>query len=118
MLVLVPYQLCTVCCCQVATQYERLTQFQRLLFKHHPSLKELALSNCGTLQKRSVLKPALEGLPQEELKKLATSQLRSCSSLPASALESHATCDKLTYILRVYNEQTATAMPVSSAPLC
>ena len=60
----------------MATQYERLTQFQRLLFKHHPSLKELALSNCGTLQKRSVLKPALEGLPQDELKKLATSQLR------------------------------------------
>lgn len=60
----------------VAAHYERLTQFQRLLFKHHPALRELALSNCGTVQKRSVLKPALERLPQEELTKLVVKQLR------------------------------------------
>ena len=60
----------------MASQYERLTQFQRLLFKHHPSLKDLALSNCGTLQKRSMLKPALEALPEAELRALVIRQLR------------------------------------------
>lgn len=60
----------------MAAQYERLTQFQRLLFKHHPQLRELALANCGTLQKRSVLQPALEGLPHEQLSRLVTRQLR------------------------------------------
>ncbi|CAL8471736.1 g11278 [Coccomyxa elongata] len=60
----------------MAAQYERLTQFQRLLFKHHPQLRDLALANCGTLQKRSVLQPALEGLPHEQLSRLVTRQLR------------------------------------------
>ncbi len=60
----------------MASQYERLTQFQRLLFKHHPPLKDLALSNCGTLQKRAVLQPALDGLPEAELRALVTRQLR------------------------------------------
>lgn len=60
----------------MAAQYERLTQFQRLLFKHHPQLRDLALANCGTLQKRSVLQPALEGLPHDQLSHLVTRQLR------------------------------------------
>jgi hypothetical protein len=65
----------------VAAQYERLTQLQRLLFKHHPSLRELALANCGTLQKRSLLQPALEGLPEDELRALVTRQLRHAARL-------------------------------------
>ena len=60
----------------VALQYSRLTQLQRLFFKYHPALRELALSNCGTLQKRSVLKPALQGLDFAELQKLVVKQLR------------------------------------------
>ncbi|CAK0785152.1 hypothetical protein CVIRNUC_008358 [Coccomyxa viridis] len=60
----------------VALQYSRLTQLQRLFFKYHPSLKELALSNCGTLQKRSVLEPALKGLDFAELQNLVVRQLR------------------------------------------
>ena len=61
----------------MALQYSRLTQLQRLFFKYHPSLKELALSNCGTLQKRSVLEPALKGLDFAELQNLVVRQLRS-----------------------------------------
>ena len=60
----------------MAAHYERLTQFQRLLFKHHASMRELALANCGTLQKRSMLKAALEALPEEELSTLVIRQLR------------------------------------------
>ena len=60
----------------VALQYSLLTQLQRLFFKYHPSLRELALSNCGTLQRRSVLEPALTGLGFAELQKLVVKQLR------------------------------------------
>ena len=60
----------------VALQYGRLTQLQRLFFKYHPSLRELALANCGTLQKRTVLKPALQALEPAELTKLVVKQLR------------------------------------------
>ncbi len=60
----------------VALQYSRLTQLQRLFFKYHPSLRELALANCGTLQKRAVLKPALQALEPAELTKLVVKQLR------------------------------------------
>ena len=31
-----------------AAHYERVTQLQRLFFKHVPKLRELALANCGT----------------------------------------------------------------------
>jgi len=66
----------------VALQYSRLTQLQRLFFKYHPSLRELALSNCGTLQKRTVLKPALQGLDLAELQKLVIKQLRWAKTFP------------------------------------
>ena len=54
----------------------RLVQLQRLFFRHHPALRDLALANCGTLQRREVLKPALMALPEEELRALGTRQLR------------------------------------------
>ena len=66
----------------VALQYSRLTQLQRLFFKYHPSLHELALANCGTLQKRAVLKPALQALEPEELTKLVVKQLRCSTAAP------------------------------------
>lgn len=31
-----------------AAHYEKVQQLQRLLFKHVPKLRELALANCGT----------------------------------------------------------------------
>ena len=34
--------------------YEKVCQLQRLMYKHWPQLKELALSNCGTVEKREV----------------------------------------------------------------
>lgn len=49
---------------------------QRLLFKHWPSLHELALSNCGSVEKRDVLRRALAGLSREELRRLVVGQLR------------------------------------------
>ncbi len=66
----------------VALQYSRLTQLQRLFFKYHPSLRELALANCGTLQKRAVLKPALQALEPAELTKLVVKQLRCITAPP------------------------------------
>lgn len=35
-----------------AAHYERVTQLQRLFFKHVPKLRELALANCGTGEAR------------------------------------------------------------------
>ena len=64
----------------VALQYGRLTQLQRLFFKYHPALRELALANCGTLQKRAVLKPALQALEPAELTRLVVKQLRCADS--------------------------------------
>lgn len=34
--------------------YDKVCQLQRLMYKHWPKLKELALSNCGTVEKREV----------------------------------------------------------------
>jgi intron-binding protein aquarius len=48
---------------------------QLLLFKHHPKLRELALANCGTVEKREVLRKNLATLPEEDLKRLACRQL-------------------------------------------
>lgn len=42
-----------------ATHYERLQQLQRLFFRHWPKLQELALANCGTVEKREVLRKEL-----------------------------------------------------------
>ncbi len=68
-----------------ARHYTRLVQLQRLLFRHHPGLRDLALANCGTLQRRDVLKPALLALPAEELRTLAVKQLR-CGSAQKLAM--------------------------------
>ena len=35
--------------------YDKVCQLQRLMYKHWPKLKELALSNCGTVEKREVV---------------------------------------------------------------
>ncbi|KAG1668022.1 hypothetical protein FOA52_006555 [Chlamydomonas sp. UWO 241] len=59
-----------------AAHYEKVTQLQRLAFAHVPKLKELALSNCGSVEKRDVLRRHLSALTEEELRFLTTRQLR------------------------------------------
>ena len=59
-----------------AQHYTRVQQLQRLLFKHHPQLRDLALANCGAVGKRRALQAALEGLGEEVLRHLVTKQLR------------------------------------------
>lgn len=54
----------------------QVCQLQRLLFKHWPQLRELALSNCGTAERRDVLKRSLMDLTDEQLQALVTKQLR------------------------------------------
>jgi intron-binding protein aquarius len=59
-----------------AAHYDRLQQLQRLAFKHIPALRELALSNCGSIEKRQALTRHLQALPAADLARLATQQLR------------------------------------------
>jgi len=62
---------------EVSSQhYEKVCQLQRLAFKHWPQLKELALSNCGTVEKRDALRRHLSALSEDELRFLVTRQLR------------------------------------------
>lgn len=53
-----------------------MQQLQRLFFKHQPRLRELALANCGTVEKTTTLRKYLGELEDEELKFLVTKQLR------------------------------------------
>ncbi|KAK9820367.1 hypothetical protein WJX72_009525 [[Myrmecia] bisecta] len=59
-----------------SAHYDRVQQLQRLFFKHWPQLRELALANCGTVERREVLREHLSKLSQEELTRLVTEQLR------------------------------------------
>ena len=59
-----------------ARHYARVQQLQRLLFKHHPQLRDLALANCGAVAKRSRLAEAMKALPEGVLSTLVTKQLR------------------------------------------
>jgi intron-binding protein aquarius len=58
------------------SHYEKVTQLQRLAFKHIPALRELALANCGAVEKRDSLKRFLAALSEEQLRFLVTQQLR------------------------------------------
>lgn len=58
------------------SHYEKVTQLQRLAFKHIPALRELALANCGGVEKRDSLKRFLAALSEEQLRFLVTQQLR------------------------------------------
>lgn len=53
-----------------------LAQVQRLFFKHVHKLRDLALANCGSVEKRDTLRKYLNLLQPEELKFLVTQQLR------------------------------------------
>ena len=59
-----------------ASHYEKVQQLQRLAFRHIPKLRSLALSNCGTVEKRAVLTEHLAKLALPELQQLVTQQLR------------------------------------------
>lgn len=51
---------------------QTLSNLQKVAFKSFPSLKDLALSNHGTIESRDALKAALHPLPSSELRKLCT----------------------------------------------
>ena len=59
-----------------SAHYDRLQQLQRLAFKHIPALRELALSSCGSIEKRQALTRHLQALTTADLSRLATQQLR------------------------------------------
>jgi intron-binding protein aquarius len=54
----------------------QVCQFQRLLFKYWPQLRDLALSNCAAACAPEGLKRALAGLRDDELQQLVCRQLR------------------------------------------
>lgn len=61
----------------VSSHYEKLTQLQRLAFKHWGSeLADLAFMHCGELQKQKVFMKALSKLSEQGLHKLVTKQLK------------------------------------------
>ena len=65
-------------------EYDKVTQFQRLVFKHWPALKELALANCGTVTDPEKLVAHLGALKEADLAELACGQLRAVSDADAS----------------------------------
>lgn len=64
-----------------------VVQVQRLFFKHVHKLRDLALANCGTVEKRDTLRKYLNLLEPEELKFLVTQQLRYHHCLALQHLE-------------------------------
>ncbi len=62
-----------MCVCVLCSQ---VCQLQRLFFKHWPTLRDLSLSNCGTVENRDTLRGALKGLSDDDLHLLVVTQLR------------------------------------------
>ncbi len=56
----------------------QVCQLQRLLFKHWPELKDLALSNCGTVERRETLRRALQVRAVRVLRSTLGTGLFSC----------------------------------------
>lgn len=54
----------------------QVCQFQRLLFKYWPQLRDLSLANCAAACAPEGLKRALAGLKDSELQQLVCKQLR------------------------------------------
>jgi Intron-binding protein aquarius N-terminus len=69
-----------VCCLQELDLDKRadeaVLQLQRLLFRRWPALQDVALTNCASARSRAVLDAALAPMKQDELYKLAVTQLR------------------------------------------
>lgn len=59
-----------------SAHYDKLQQLQRLCFAHVPQLRELALSSCGALEKRSALLKHLGELEDDDLRALVARYLR------------------------------------------
>lgn len=65
---------------EVAAQhYDRIQQLQRLCFAHVPELRELALTSCGALEKRSALLKHFGDLDEDTLRAVVAQFLRLCS---------------------------------------
>ncbi|KAF5195306.1 Rna helicase aquarius [Thalictrum thalictroides] len=58
------------------THYYRLQTFQLLIFKKIPKLRDLALANIGSINKRADLTKKLSFLPPEELQDLVCKKLK------------------------------------------
>ncbi|OIW01887.1 hypothetical protein TanjilG_31069 [Lupinus angustifolius] len=58
------------------SHYSRLQSFQLLVFKKMDKLRELALTNIGSIHKRADLSKKLSGLPIEELRDLVCCKLK------------------------------------------
>jgi intron-binding protein aquarius len=54
----------------------QVCQFQRLLFKYWPQLRDLSLANCAAACAPDGLRRALSGLQESELQQLVCKQLR------------------------------------------
>lgn len=55
---------------------DAVLQFQRLLFRYWPSLRDVALTNCASARKPLTLQAAFSSLSLPELQRLASTQLR------------------------------------------
>ena len=64
----------------IAAHYARIQQLQLLLYYKHPTVRELALYNCGSVASRKLLLEHMQGLSHDELKKLVSKELRSVNS--------------------------------------
>ncbi|KAI8476245.1 MAG: hypothetical protein J3K34DRAFT_511964 [Monoraphidium minutum] len=60
----------------LARHYDKVTQLQRLFFRHWPELRDLALSNCAATDGRDALRRGLGELDDAALARLVCGQLR------------------------------------------
>jgi intron-binding protein aquarius len=91
-----------------------VTQLQRLLFRHWPQLRDIALSNCASAARRGALARGLEELSDQELSRLALAQLRLARPDDAWA----ARRDFLTeLVVSAYERRTAQRAAINAMPL-
>ncbi|EFN59246.1 hypothetical protein CHLNCDRAFT_29663 [Chlorella variabilis] len=103
-----------------AAHYEHVQQLQRLFFKHVPKLRELALANCGTVEKREVLRKELAALNPEELRFLVTRQLR-CAAVDGLVSDDDPWADDAGFLAEVmiatYEHRRSQAETINEMPL-
>ena len=71
--------------------------YTSVLHRHHPKLEELALANCGTVEKRDVLRQHLAALDSAELSTLVCRQLR-CELVSAFPGRHQVSCSGTSYL--------------------
>jgi intron-binding protein aquarius len=66
---------------------DAVLQLQRLLFRHWPALRDIALTNCASARSRAVLAPALAPCGHSDLFTLAVTQLRLANGADADTAD-------------------------------